>query len=143
MLVMQEETFGPVLPIMRVRDEDEAIHLANETSFGLGANIWTRDRRRGRELAERIHSGTACVNDMTLTYGVLEAPFGGRRSSGIGSVNGGPASLRNFAHAQPIVTDRFGGKTAATLYPYTFKNDAMMQRLIRILYRSPLGRWLS
>jgi succinate-semialdehyde dehydrogenase/glutarate-semialdehyde dehydrogenase len=143
MLVMRDETFGPVLPIMRVRDVDEAIHLANQTSFGLGANIWTRDKRRGREIAQRLHTGTACINDMTLTYGILEAPFGGRKSSGVGHVNGGPTSIRNFTHAQPIVTDRFGGKTTAGLYPYTFKNDAVMQRLIRILYRSPLGRWLS
>jgi succinate-semialdehyde dehydrogenase/glutarate-semialdehyde dehydrogenase len=143
MLVMQAETFGPVLPIMRVRDVDEAVHLANQTSFGLGATVWTRNKRRGRELAQRLHAGTTCINDMTLTYGVLEAPFGGRKSSGVGQVNGGPTSIRGFTHAQPIVTDRFGGKATAGLYPYTFKNDAIMQRLIRILFRSPLGRWLS
>ena len=79
---------------------------------------------------------------MTLTYGVLEAPFGGRKSSGVGQVNG-LTGLRGFTHPQAIVTDRFGGKATAGLYPYTFKNDARMQRLIRILFRSPLGRWLS
>jgi acyl-CoA reductase-like NAD-dependent aldehyde dehydrogenase len=142
MLVMQEETFGPVLPIMRVVDLDEAVRLANQTHFGLGANIWTRDNRSGVRLARRIESGSVCVNDMSITYGVLEAPFGGLKSSGVGQVHG-PNALKGFTHAKPILIDRFGGKATAGLYPYSFKNEARMLRLIRILYRSPLGRWLS
>jgi len=142
MLIMQEETFGPILPIMRVADLEEAVRLANRTEYGLGANIWTRDNRGGVELARRIESGSACINDMSVTYGVLEAPFGGLKNSGVGQVHG-PNALRGFTHAKPILIDRFGGKTTAGLYPYSFKNEARMQRLIRILYRSPLGRWLS
>jgi succinate-semialdehyde dehydrogenase/glutarate-semialdehyde dehydrogenase len=142
MLIMQEETFGPVLPIMRVSDLDEAVRLANQTHYGLGSNIWTRDQRRGVELARRINSGSACINDMTITYGVLEAPFGGLKSSGVGQVHGSNA-LRGFTHPKPILIDRFGGRATAGLYPYSFKNEARMQRLIRILYHSPIGRWLS
>jgi len=142
MLIMQEETFGPVLPIMRVADLDEAVRLANQTHYGLGANIWTRDHRSGVELARRIESGSVCINDMSMTYGVLEAPFGGLKSSGVGQVHG-PNALRNFTQAKPILIDRYGGKATAGLYPYSFKNEARMQWLIRILYRSPLGRWLS
>jgi succinate-semialdehyde dehydrogenase/glutarate-semialdehyde dehydrogenase len=142
MLIMQEETFGPVLPIMRVSDLDEAVRLANQTHYGLGSNIWTRDQRRGVELARRINSGSACINDMAITYGVLEAPFGGLKSSGVGQVHGSNA-LRGFTHPKPILIDRFGGRATAGLYPYSFKNEARMQRLIRILYHSPIGRWLS
>ncbi|HEX9814236.1 MAG TPA: aldehyde dehydrogenase family protein [Myxococcota bacterium] len=142
MLVMQEETFGPVLPIMRVADLDEAVRLANQTHYGLGANVWTRDNRSGVRLARQIDSGSVCINDMSITYGVLEAPFGGLKSSGVGQVHG-PNALRGFTHAKPILIDRFGGKATAGLYPYSFKNEARIQRLIRILYRSPLGRWLS
>jgi succinate-semialdehyde dehydrogenase/glutarate-semialdehyde dehydrogenase len=142
MLIMQEETFGPVLPIMRVSDLDEAVRLANRTHYGLGANIWTRDQRSGVELARRIDSGSVCINDMAITYGVLEAPFGGLKSSGVGQVHGSNA-LRSFTHPKPILIDRFGGRFTAGLYPYSFKNEARMQRLIRILYRSPIGRWLS
>jgi succinate-semialdehyde dehydrogenase/glutarate-semialdehyde dehydrogenase len=108
----------------------------------LGANIWTRDHRGGVELARRIDSGSACINDMSVTYGVLEAPFGGLKNSGVGHVHG-PNALRGFTHAKPILIDRFGGKATAGLYPHSFKNEARMQRLIRVLYRSPLGRWLS
>ncbi len=142
MLVMQEETFGPVLPIMRVSDLDEAVRLANQTHYGLGANIWTRDNRSGIELARRIDSGSVCINDMAMTYGVLEAPFGGLKSSGVGQIHG-PNALRSFTHAKPIVIDRFGGRATAGLYPYSFKSEARLQRLIHFLYRSPLGRWLS
>jgi len=142
MLIMREETFGPVLPIMRVADLEEAVRLANWTDYGLGANIWTRNNRGGIELARQIESGSACINDMSVTYGVLEAPFGGLKHSGVGHVHG-PNALRSFTHAKPILIDRFGGKATAGLYPYSFQNEARLQRLIRILYRSPLGRWLS
>ncbi len=142
MLIMRDETFGPVLPIMRVADLDEAVRLANRTHYGLGANIWTRDHRSGVDLARRIDSGSVCINDMSITYGVLEAPFGGLKSSGVGQVHGSNA-LRSFTHPKPILIDRCGGRATAGLYPYSFKNEARMQRLIRILYHSPIGRWLS
>jgi succinate-semialdehyde dehydrogenase/glutarate-semialdehyde dehydrogenase len=142
MRVMREETFGPVLPILRVADEDEAIRMANESEYGLSANVWTRSRRHGVELAQRIESGSVCVNDMAMTYGAHEAPFGGRKHSGVGQVNG-EVGLRGFCFAQPILVDRFGGRQAAAHYPYSFAKDAGMQRLIRLLWGTPLGRWLS
>jgi succinate-semialdehyde dehydrogenase/glutarate-semialdehyde dehydrogenase len=142
MRVMREETFGPVLPILRVADEDEAIRMANESEYGLSANVWTRSRRHGVELAQRIESGSVCVNDMAMTYGAHEAPFGGRKHSGVGQVNG-EVGLRGFCFAQPILVDRFGGRQAAAHYPYSFAKDAGMQRLMRLLWGTPLGRWLS
>ncbi len=73
----------------------------------------------------------------------LEAPFGGRKSSGVGQVNG-ESGLRGYCFAQPILVDRFGGRqTAAKNYPYSFAKDAGMQRLMRLLWGTPLGRWLS
>ncbi len=142
MRVMREETFGPVLPIVRVASEDEAIRLANDTEYGLSANVWTGNPRHGVELAQRIQSGSVCVNDMAMTYGALEAPFGGRKQSGVGQVNG-ESGLRGFCFAQPIFVDRFGGRQTAKHYPYSFVKDAGMQRLMRLLWGTPLGRWLS
>jgi len=141
MALMRDETFGPVLPIVRVRDVDEAIARANETRYGLGANVWTRDARQAGEIARRIDAGSVCINDLTMTYGVPEAPFGGRKESGVGHVHG-QDGLRGYCHAQPIVRDRFGGRQAATHYPYTAKRDAGMKKLIRFLFGTPLGRWL-
>jgi acyl-CoA reductase-like NAD-dependent aldehyde dehydrogenase len=99
MALMRDETFGPVLPIVRVKDVDEAIARANETRYGLGANVWTRDARAAGEIARRIDSGSVCVNDLTMTYGVIEAPFGGLKESGVGHVQGrdGPCG---YCHAQ-------------------------------------------
>ena len=142
MRIMREETFGPILPIMRVRDEDEAIRRANDTTYGLSATVWTRDTKRGTEIARRIESGSVCINDMSVTYGALEVPFGGRKESGLGQVNG-ETGLKGYCFAQPILTDRFGGRQTASRYPYSAKTDAGMQRFIRFFFGSRLGRWLS
>jgi len=142
MHIMRDETFGPILPIMRVRDEEEAIRLANDTRYGLSATVWTRDASRATELARRLESGGVCVNDMTVTYGCHEAPFGGRKQSGVGQVNG-EAGLKGYCHTLPIIHDRFGGKAARSFYPYTHKKEQSLQKLVRRLYGTPLGRWLS
>jgi succinate-semialdehyde dehydrogenase/glutarate-semialdehyde dehydrogenase len=142
MAVMQDETFGPVLPIVRVRDEAEAVALANATRYGLNASVWTRDRRKGVELAKSIEAGAVVVNDCMVTYGVTEAPFGGRKDSGIGQVNG-EIGLRSYCHAQSILVDRFGGKTEGAWYPHTARKLSRMKRMVRWIWGTPLGRWLS
>ena len=142
MRLMTEETFGPVLPIVRVRDEAEAVQQANATRYGLNASIWTRDRRKGAELARSIETGAVVVNDCLVAYGVTEAPFGGRKDSGIGQVNG-EIGLRSYCHAQAILVDRFGGKSEASWYPHTAKKLTRMKRMVRWLWGTPLGRLLS
>jgi succinate-semialdehyde dehydrogenase/glutarate-semialdehyde dehydrogenase len=142
MLIMREETFGPILPIMRVRDEEEALRLANDSDYGLSATVWTKDVYKGAELAKRIESGGVCINDMTVTYGCPEAPFGGLKQSGVGQVNG-ENGLKSYCHALPIITDRFGGRQSRSFYPYTVKKDAGLQRIIRMVFTSPLRRILG
>ena len=73
---------------MRVGDEKEALRLANDSDYGLNGNVWTRDKEKGFRLAEQMETGGVCINDMAITYGVPEAPFGGVKSSGVGQVNG-------------------------------------------------------
>jgi acyl-CoA reductase-like NAD-dependent aldehyde dehydrogenase len=142
MQVMREETFGPVLPIMRVRDEDEALRLANDTRFGLNASVWTRDKRRGTELAKSLRAGSAVVNDCLVTYAIPESPFGGRGESGIGQVNG-EAGLQSYCHAQSIVIDRFGAKREFIWFPYTRRKGRWLARVVRWVWGTPLGRLLS
>jgi len=88
MLIMREETFGPVLPIMPFESDDEAIRLANDSEYGLAASVWTRDRARGERIARQIKAGTVMVNDAVSCYGISEAPHGGIKSSGIGRTHG-------------------------------------------------------
>ncbi len=142
MELMQRETFGPIVAIMKVRDEDEALRLANDSDYGLNGNVWTRDTEHGFELAARMQTGGACVNDMAITYGLPEAPFGGVKSSGLGQVNG-PTGLRGYCHAMPISADRKGRGKIQGAYPYTEKANKGMQKFIRFLWGGSLGRWLS
>lgn len=142
MAIMREETFGPVMPIMRVRDEDEALRRANDSPYGLNANIWTRDKRKGERIAKRLESGSAVVNDCMITYGVTESPFGGVKESGVGQVNG-EIGLRSFCHAQSILIDRFGAAREILWYPYTARKLALVRRALRLLFGTPLGRLFS
>ena len=142
MKVMCDETFGPVLPIMRVRDEDEALELANDSRYGLNANVWTRNKRKGTRLAKAIDSGMVVVNDCMLTYGVTESPFGGAKESGIGRVNG-ELGLRGYCRVQSILVDRFGGKTEPLWYPYSGRKLRVLARALRAIWGTSLGRWLS
>jgi succinate-semialdehyde dehydrogenase/glutarate-semialdehyde dehydrogenase len=142
MAVMREETFGPVLPIMHVRDEDEALALANDSRYGLNANIWTKNKRRGTQLARSVDSGCAVVNDCMVTYGVTESPFGGVKESGIGRVNG-DVGLKGFCHTQSIVVDRLGGRSEPTWYPHGARKTRALKRVMRVLWGSSLGRFLS
>ncbi len=84
MRLMREETFGPLLPIMAVEDEAEAIELANDSEFGLAASVWTRDSKRGERMARSLQAGAVMVNDCASYFGISEAPHGGVKSSGIG-----------------------------------------------------------
>jgi acyl-CoA reductase-like NAD-dependent aldehyde dehydrogenase len=142
MRIMRDETFGPILPIMRVADEQEALALANDSRYGLNANVWTRNKRRGKQLAKAIESGSVVVNDCAITYAVAESPFGGTKDSGIGRVNG-EQGLKSFCRIQSIVIDRMGGKSEPLWYPYTTRKTKMVKRIMRLLWGTPLGRWLS
>jgi len=86
MRVAREEIFGPVLGAISFRDEEEAVRIANDTTFGLAAGIWTRDVQRAHRVAHAVNAGTVWVN----TYRVLayNVPYGGFNQSGIGRENG-------------------------------------------------------
>ena len=140
--LMMKETFGPIVSIMRVADEGEALRLANDSDYGLNGNVWTRDKRKGFRLAEQMETGGVCINDMALTYGIPEAPFGGVKDSGVGQVNG-EVGLRGYCHAHPMIVDRFGGKKVQGGYPYRTKDLEGMKKFASLLWRGPLGRWLS
>ncbi len=140
--IMQLETFGPVLCIQKVANEDEALALANESEFGLNGNVWTQDKEKGYRLAVAIDTGACSVNDMAVSYGIPAAPFGGRKNSGLGQVNG-KKGLRGYCHEMPIVIDRFGGKMQ-NAYPYSAESAEGMKKLMNFLWvKTPIGRWLS
>ncbi len=88
MEVMREETFGPVLPLMTFKTDDEAVRLANDSIYGLTASVWTRNIARGKKLAGRIEAGTVMVNEVLYTHGIAQTPWGGVKQSGFGRTHG-------------------------------------------------------
>jgi acyl-CoA reductase-like NAD-dependent aldehyde dehydrogenase len=84
MRIMREEIFGPVLPIVVVDSEQEAIDLANDSQFGLGASVWTEDRQRGERIARRLQSGMVWINDHSFSHGACQCAWGGVKDSGLG-----------------------------------------------------------
>jgi succinate-semialdehyde dehydrogenase/glutarate-semialdehyde dehydrogenase len=88
MRIMREEVFGPVVPIVTVGSEEEAIRLANDSPFGLGASVWTDDREKGRRIARRIESGMVWINDHMYSHGAMQTPWGGTKDSGLGRAHG-------------------------------------------------------
>jgi acyl-CoA reductase-like NAD-dependent aldehyde dehydrogenase len=84
MRIMKEEIFGPVLPIVTVDSEEQAVEMANDSRFGLGASIWTKDRAKGERIARRIESGMVWVNDHSYSHGACQCSWGGVKESGLG-----------------------------------------------------------
>jgi acyl-CoA reductase-like NAD-dependent aldehyde dehydrogenase len=134
MKVMTEETFGPVLPVMKVRDAEEAVRLANDSPYGLGASLFTRDTRRGEALARRIDAGAVNVNDALINYTVLELPMGGRKESGLGQRHG-PSGIRKYCATQAmVVTSRFAPKREPHMYPYRASKSRRLGMLFKLMY---------
>jgi acyl-CoA reductase-like NAD-dependent aldehyde dehydrogenase len=130
MAIMREETFGPVVPVMRVRDVAEALGHANDSPYGLNASVWTGDLARGIEIAERFESGNACVNECVISAGVPALPFGGVKQSGVGSRHGGAEGLRQFCVKQAILVETRKRKQEPTWFPYTTRRARQIEKLI-------------
>jgi len=135
MAIATEETFGPVIPIMKVRDVEEAIRLANDSSYGLDACIFTRDKQRALQLAERLHAGSVCINDGLVNYIIPDTPMGGVKDSGF-SRRHGPEGIRKYCYQKTLVIDRFGLKSDFPWFPASEKKTMQMRRLISLLWRS-------
>ena len=117
MIVMREETFGPVLPIMPFSSEDEAVALANDSEYGLAASVWTRNRARGEALAKRIAAGTVLVNDAVSCFAISEAPHGGIKASGIGRTHG-RFGLEEMVRIKYVASDHLPRIKRMWWYPY-------------------------
>src|SRR5437762_1814242 len=107
MNVMSEETFGPIIPVVKVNNVEDALRLANDSRYGLSASIFSRDNTLAWQVARRLQSGSVCINDALVNYIVPDAPMGGRKQSGFGYRHGADG-IRKFCQQKTIVVDRFG-----------------------------------
>jgi succinate-semialdehyde dehydrogenase/glutarate-semialdehyde dehydrogenase len=131
--IMRKEIFGPVIPIMRVADEDEAVRHANDSHLGLLAYVFTKDRAHGKRIAERIAAGTVMVNDVLATYACPETPWGGVKQSGIGrthSIHG----LRDLCETRHVNHDRISLGREVWWYPYKQGTFRGLLRAAKLLF---------
>ena len=118
MKIMRDETFGPVIPVMKVGDEDEAVRLANDSRYGLSASVFG-EREHAEAVARRLDSGAANVNDVLVNYLAYDVPMGGWKESGIGA-RWGPDGIRKFCRTESLVVTRFAGAKAEPMwFPYS------------------------
>jgi succinate-semialdehyde dehydrogenase/glutarate-semialdehyde dehydrogenase len=106
--VMNEEIFGPVVAALPAEDDDEALKIANASSYGLTASVWSRSSRRARQLARRVNAGAVMINDHLMSHGLAETPWGGFGDSGLGKTHG-ELGFREMLKVQVIIDDALPG----------------------------------
>lgn len=152
--VLREETFGPLLPVVRVADDDAAVEAANESPFGLSASVWSRSRSHARRVARRLRAGTVAINDVALVAGLAEVPHGGTGWSGYGrahGIEGLLAYVRPFGIVDDVLPnvrqpwwfpysrhyrDALGGYASLTHAPGWGERISGISRTIQLLRRS-------
>ena len=138
--IAQEETFGPILPILRVVDAEQAVSLCNASGLGLSGSIWSRDLGAAQALAGRLVTGSVCINDVLINYFFVAAPLGAAKAAGLGFRHG-PEALRQFCYPQTVVVDRPGlGWFAAWVrrqlgFPYRRRVLDVLRWLVKAIYR--------
>ena len=142
MKVMTEETFGPVLPIMTFKTLDQAVALANDCEYGLTASVWTRDRRRARDLGERIEAGTVTINDHMFTFTDPKAIWGGIKKTGVGRSHG-PYGLLDISNIKLVCSDFHRRKDQLWWYPYDKGKRGFLRSAVVLLHHRRFGARLS
>ena len=118
MKLMRDETFGPVLPIMTFRTDEEAVRLANDSIYGLTASVFTGDLARGKRIAEQVDAGTVMINEVVYTHAVAQTPWGGVKQSGYGRTHGS-LGLLELVSAQHIHVNAMPGLADVWWFPYS------------------------
>jgi len=138
MKVMRDETFGPVVSVMKVDDAEEALRLANDSRYGLSGSVFG-ERERAERVARRVECGAVNVNDVLVNYFAAGVPMGGWKQSGIGLRHGEPG-IKKFCRSESLVITRFGGKREPSWYPYTRARRGLVGRLMRFFNARDLRR---
>jgi succinate-semialdehyde dehydrogenase/glutarate-semialdehyde dehydrogenase len=139
MRIMREEIFGPVLPVVTVRDEDEAVAAANHSEFGLSASVWTRSTGRAKRIAERLQVGSVWINDHMYSHNAPQLPWGGVKNSGFGRTHS-KHGVYECVRVKMVGTDS-GRLPRPYYFPYRSGQARFVPTLLRAVYgRGVVGR---
>ena len=138
----QQETFGPILPIFRVADEEEAIRRTNEDSFNLTSSVWTKDQRKGEAIAKRLRAGAVGINDHAGAAGAVWAPWGGVGESGYGRLQG-YLGLMEFSVPLHIGKSMMPNMKKLWWYPYNDASRTMWDGVVRVMTAPTLKQKLD
>jgi acyl-CoA reductase-like NAD-dependent aldehyde dehydrogenase len=141
MKVMRDETFGPVVGVMKVRDSEQALELANDSRYGLAASVFG-EKNRAEGIARRIEAGSVNVNDVIINMAAMGVPMGGWKQSGIGYRHGEPG-IKKYCRSESIVITRFSGKREPAWYPYTKARRGLVNRISQAISARDLKRRLG
>jgi acyl-CoA reductase-like NAD-dependent aldehyde dehydrogenase len=141
MKVMRDETFGPVVGVMKVRDSEQALELANDTRYGLAASVFG-EKGRAETIARRIEAGSVNVNDVIINMAAMGVPMGGWKQSGIGYRHGEPG-IKKYCRTESLVITRFAGKREPSWFPYTKTRRGLVNRISQAVSARDLKRRLG
>ena len=130
--IAEEGILGPTPAVVRIANEEDGIRLANDSRYGLGASVWTRDRSRTRRAATRLEAGSVWTNDQACSYGVFQAPWGGRKESGLGRTHS-RHGLYALSHLEHVDADA-GRPTPPSRYPYIEGADDGFRGALPLLF---------
>lgn len=133
MVVFGEETFGPIIPIFKFSTEEEALKMANDSEYGLSASIWSEDLERCKRVARGIKTGNISINNVMLTEGNANLPFGGCKLSGFGRFKG-EAGFESFSLSKSVLIDKNSKNIETHWYPYDQTKHNMFKELINSFY---------
>lgn len=137
MRVMTEESFGPLIALVPFNTEAEVISKVNSSEFGLSASVWTKNQALADRVARALDVGAVSINNVMLTEGNPELPFGGTKQSGFGRVKG-VEGLRALTRSKAVIVDKQSGKREANWYPYTRVKYQLFDKFIQSLAASGL-----
>ena len=140
MPIMREEVFGPVVAVVPVADDAEALRIASDSDYGLTGSVWSRDGRAAREVAARLNAGAVTINDHLMSHGLAETPWGGFGASGLGRTHG-ELGFREMTRTKVVVDDvlPFAAKSI-WWHPYSKKLYDGLRALVDFLYGTTLAR---
>jgi acyl-CoA reductase-like NAD-dependent aldehyde dehydrogenase len=138
MSIARDETFGPVVLVMKFQDEAEAVRLANDSPYGLSASVWSRDLLRARRVARKIKTGNVSINNVLATQAHSGLPYGGVKQSGFGRYRG-EHGLLSFSNVKSVLIDKDSTTPEMHWYPYSRSKYSLLDRLMDALFGGRLG----